>query len=94
MRKHSKKKTKKWRSRKQKQVKALESLNFFNKINELKQVGGKFPNNQLTYLIIDRLKWIMELHNSMKINDSSTNNYSPTNRIIILVIIASSIFKR
>ena len=89
-----KKKTKKWRSRKQKQAKALESLKFFNKTNELKQVGDKFPNNQLTYLIIDRLKWIMELHNSMKMNDSSTNNYSSTNRIIILVIIATSIFKR
>ena len=38
-----------------KQTKAIESLDFYNKINDLKKVEDVFPDNQLTNLIKDRL---------------------------------------
>ena len=45
----------------EKKAKALESLNFSNKINELKQVKYIFPGDQLNILTKDRLKQVMEL---------------------------------
>ena len=38
-----------------KQVKVLKSLNFSNKIDELKRIESIFPKKQLNDLIIDRL---------------------------------------
>ena len=55
--------------KKQNKKKELEPLKFSNKINELKQVEDTFPGNQLKNLIKDRLKEIIELQNSIKIND-------------------------
>ena len=52
----------------EKQAKALESLNFSNKINELKQVEDVFSNNHLTNLIKDRLNKMIEVQNSFKKN--------------------------
>lgn len=54
----------------QKQAKALESLNFSNKINQLKQVKDVFPDKQLNNLTEDSLKKVIELQKSIKINNS------------------------
>ena len=40
----------------EKQVDALKSLNLSNKIDELNQIKTIFPQNQINYLILDRLK--------------------------------------
>ena len=42
--------------------KIFKLLNLFNKINELKQAEDIFSDNQLTNLIKDRLKGIIDVH--------------------------------
>ena len=48
-----------------KQVDAIKSLHFSNKASELDQLK-RFPQNQLNYLIIDKLKQINQLQNIIK----------------------------
>ena len=48
---------------------ALKSLNLPNKIDELKQIESVFPKNQVTDLIIDKLKEIVQLQNNIKLDD-------------------------
>ena len=52
-----------------KQVYALKSLDFSDKIDELKQIDSLFPKNQLNNLIIDKLKEIMQRQNNIKLYD-------------------------
>ena len=52
----------------EKQVDPLKSLNLSNKTKELKQIESIFPQNQINDLIIDRLKEIIQLENSIKPN--------------------------
>ena len=51
------------------QVDTLNSLNLFNKIDEIIQIQGIFSKNQLNDLIIDKLIEINQLQNNIKIND-------------------------
>ena len=50
----------------EKQVDALKSLDFSNRIIELHQLKSIFPQNQLNYLIINKLKEINQLQNIIK----------------------------
>ena len=59
---------------KEKNKKGFKSTDLPNKINELKQIIGRFPGNPLNSLINDRLKEIVEekkeiVQKSIKIND-------------------------
>lgn len=54
-------------------IEVLQSLDFKNKINELKQVEDIIPQKQVNNLIRDILKKKIELQNSIKLNDI---NYS------------------
>ena len=72
----------------------MESLIFSNKIHELKQVGDIFPEDfliELTYFIKDTLKEIMELQNSIKINDlyylPTKKNYNFSNFSLLTVLL-------
>ena len=49
-----------------KQFDTLKSLNFFNKIDELKQIEIIFLQNQLNDLIIDKLKEIKQINYEIK----------------------------
>ena len=49
----------------EKQVDAIKSLHFSNKTSELDQLK-RFPQNQLNYLIIDKLKQINQLQSIIK----------------------------
>ena len=51
----------------EKQTKTLESVNFFNKMNELKQAKDMILDNHLTNLVNYGLKEIIKQQNSMKI---------------------------
>ena len=55
----------------EKQAKALESLELFNKINKLKQVKDLFPHKHLNDLMKDRLKEIIKLQSSFKTSNSN-----------------------
>lgn len=52
----------------EKQTKTLESVNFFNKMYELKQAKDMILDNHLTNLVNYGLKEIIKLQNSIKIN--------------------------
>ena len=52
----------------EKQTKTLESVNFFNKMNELQQAKDMILDNHLANLVNYGLKEIIKLQNSMKIN--------------------------
>ena len=49
-----------------KQTKAIESVDFYNKINDLKKVKDIFPDNQLTNLIKDRLNKLQKYKTLLK----------------------------
>ena len=50
----------------EKQIGAIQFLDFFNKISELDQLKYILSENQFNYLIIDKLKKINELQNIIK----------------------------
>ena len=50
----------------EKQIGAIQFLDFFNKISELDQLKYILLENQFNYLIIDKLKKINELQNIIK----------------------------
>ena len=54
-----------------KQVHVLKSLNLSNKKDELKQTGSIFPKYQLNDLITDKLNEIMQLQNSIKLDEQN-----------------------
>ena len=64
----------------EKHIDALKSLNFPNKINELKQIESIFPKNQVNDLFIDKLKEIMKLQNNIKLDD--LNLYSEKKKML------------
>ena len=47
----------------------MKSLNLSNKIEEFKQTESIFPRNQLSDLIIDKLREIMQLQSNIKLDN-------------------------
>ena len=59
----------------QEEVKTIKDLNISDKTNELKQIEGLFPQNVLNDLISNKLKKIIELQNSIKLDNLNYENY-------------------